>query len=289
MIFVKPVAIDQGNIIASTLPNNDFPVFNLATSYVVGNKVTDGTNNFECLSNTVNNPTTGVEWLDIGVINKLAMFDKKNSTKSVASNTLTFTCQLMGVVNAFSLSNISADTVKVTVHDENDSIVFDQVISLSNQGVANFYDFFFSPVSKKDTAFINNLPPYLNPKITVEITGSEIEVGTCIFGYQELIGEAEWGYKVSIDDYSSINYDVFGNYEITPRGKAKTSSFNIHLPTNLIAIMQSKLAKIQGIPCLFIADEKRDETVVFGIFETFEIVATNNIQSLCQLKIKGLV
>ena len=289
MIFIKPVAIDQDSIIASTLPNNDFPVFNLATHYAAGDKVTDGTNNFECLSATINTPTTGVEWLNIGTINKLAMFDEKNGTRSVASNTLTFTCQLTGIINAFSLSNISIDTARVIVHDENDSIVFDEMISLSNQGVANFYDFFFSPVSKKDTAFINNLPPYLNPKITVEITGSEIEVGTCVFGYQELIGEAEWDYRVSIDDYSSINYDVFGNYKITSRGKAKTSSFSIHLPTNLIAIVQSKLAEIQGIPCLFMADDKRDETVVFGIFETFEIVATNNIQSLCKLKIKGLV
>jgi hypothetical protein len=118
---------------------------------------------------------------------------------------------------------------------------------------------------------------------------SDAKIGELVIGKQRTIGVSNFGTSVSIIDYSVKSTDDFGNTVITTRAYSKRADYDVTVETAAVAAVQKALADIRTTPTVFIGDEDRPETVVYGFYKQFNIVLSTPSISDCSIEVEGLV
>jgi hypothetical protein len=109
-----------------------------------------------------------------------------------------------------------------------------------------------------------------------------------VFGRTTNIGVSNFGTSVSIMDYSRKERDEFGRPIIVERNFTKQVSYDVTCETSSVGRVQRILASIRALPCVWIGDEDRPETVVFGYYNDFNIVLSTPSLSDCSIDVEGL-
>jgi hypothetical protein len=114
-------------------------------------------------------------------------------------------------------------------------------------------------------------------------------IGEFVMGRVRQLGVSNFGTSVSIQDYSRKERDQFGNTIIVERKFTKSADFDVTVETAQVFAVQNQLAKIRATPVVFIGDEARASTVVYGFFRQFNIVLDNPSISSCSIEVEGLI
>tara|TARA_R100000322_G_scaffold163801_1_gene127717 strand:- start:9828 stop:11663 length:1836 start_codon:yes stop_codon:yes gene_type:complete len=253
--------------------------------------------NYEALTDNSARPDQGAiadppTWLDLGPTNPLRMFDGKLDTLTTAPDVLTVEITPSQIANGLALFNASAQTVRITMTDDAEGLVYDsgEIQMLENADVRDWYAYFFDPYSRKSDLARIDLPPYADAVITVTLTaqGEQVSVGQLVLGTIQNLGQAVYGTSVGITDFSRKEPDIFGNFEIVERRFSKRAEYDVVIDTRAAASVQRTLAAFRAKPVVWIGAEDHEETIVYGYYRDFDIVIANYSTSDATITVEGL-
>lgn len=297
MKIVTPIAVTSSMLTASNVPITETAW--TAGTYTTGTQRYVGTTLYEVIAspNTADNPTIGVNatpptWKSLGAINRFKMFDDIINTQTTRSGTIEVTVDPGQLVNAVSFFGLVGNTITLTLDDPVEGEVFTETKSLQdNSLIVDWYAYFFEGIYFSSDAVFLGLPSYTNAVMTAIIDAGPINAscGEMVIGKQSTLGISNYGTSVSIQDYSIKSTDEFGNIIIQPRAFSKRGDYDVTVETSRISAIQKLLADIRTTPAVFIGEEDKPETVIYGFYKSFNIVISTPSISECSIEVEGLV
>lgn len=270
-----------------------------AGTYTTGTQRYEGTTLYEVIASpsTTDQPSVGVAlavptWKVIGAINRYKMFDNVISTQTSRTGTIVVTVVPAQVANAVAFFGLAGNTINVTMTDPIEGTVYNQTKSLQdNTLITDWYAYFFEGIYQKEDAIFADLPSYINGSIIVTINAGAgtAKCGEMVMGRQQTLGVSNFGTSVSIQDYSIKTVDDFGNVVIQQRAFSKRADYDVTVETPLVSAVQKLLADIRTTPTVFIGEDDKPETVVYGFYKQFNIVISTPSISDCSIEVEGLV
>lgn len=298
MKIIRPVTIDDAVFQSSDVPENDYAVWAVGTTYAAGDRVivTTGYHKIyesKLSGNVGNDPTTddGTNWLEISSTNRWKMFDAIVQDQTVQATQIVTTLQSPTVVNSMAFLNVVATTIEVTVTDAVEGVVYDETFNMTSySGIQDWYAYFFEPIIRKDQLAITDLPPYANASIEVTInSNADAKIGALVMGQFASLGLSQHGASLSIVDYSTKTTDAQGRVTITDGPYADKMEVDVVLDTSQIGQANSTLSSLRTTPAVWIAEDNNDDLVIYGYYREFDIILSNPTISRLSLEIEGLV
>jgi hypothetical protein len=296
MLLIRPLTIDASNL-TSNVPLTDGPEYSAAATYALGDVVIDTSSAsptyhaFESLvdANHGNALTDAANWLDLGSVNQLAMFDQVVGT-ATTNSTIDVTVVGTTVLNGLALFNLDAQQVQVTVSNGSGTL-YDETVSLrSTFGISDWYSWFTQEVSYKSNLILVDLPPNSGTNTRVQITGgASVSCGTMVLGKNRSLGTGPfYGLKGGITDYSRKTTDDFGNTTLVERRFAKRITYNTMVPNGDVDGVFDILADIRATPTVFVGSTDFGFTCVYGWARDWGVTIAYPTQSLLSLETEGL-
>lgn len=304
MIVVDPLLMTEAafNDAASNVPETDNPLYNIGTAYTVGQKVMMTTNvhkNFECLiANTGQDPSLATVdgsgnpyWLDLGATNRWAMFDEVINNATTNPTPIIFEVTPGQIVNTIGLLNIVGATANITATEPIDGEYYNKTFDLiSTENVFDGYSYFFGEFSTVSDIVAENIPPFLAGEFTITIAGSgTVSLGEFTYGAEFDLGESLTGAQPSIESFSDVSTDTFGNTTVVPRANRKLLTIDTAVDRYRINDITRKMAEIIDRPSLWVGSDENSSLIVYGILGAYSPeFGIANGKSFINYEIKGL-
>lgn len=298
MRILSPISITPTMLTSSTVPETDYQEWSSGTAYTVGQRVMRLTTHhiYEALTATTGDTpeTSPTKWLDLGATNRWRAFDQKVGTATTQAESVEWVIAPGMPVSAVGLIELVAETVRVRVSDPIEGEIYDRTRALSGTiTVADWYAYFFEPVSRRSFAIFTDLPSSRAPTVTITISGlagETVRCGVCLVGTYAVFADAvRYGAKVGIVDYSRKTIDDFGNTQITERAFSKRASWQMLIHNSDIDRMQRTLADLRATPALYIGSDRFESTLVYGYYRDFDITIDYHQYSECSIELEGLI
>lgn len=297
MKIIKPLTVTTSNLTASNVAITETAW--TAGTYNTGDQRYVGTTLYEVVASpsTSDDPETGVDadpptWLDIGQINRFSMFDGKINSQTTNTGTIEVEVTPSVVVNSLALFNMSGTNLNVTMVNSTDGTVYDEDFLLQdNTLVTDWFAYFFEPIAPKKDLVITDLPNYSNSPITVTLDAgiNEAAIGEMVIGSSQNLGLTVYGTSVSIKDYSRKERDAFGNAIIVGRNFSKIVDYEVKVESTRVAGVNNLLSDYRITPIVFIGNENREETIVYGYYRDYNINLSTPSLSDMTIEVEGLV
>lgn len=231
--------------------------------------------------------TAPTKWVEVSGTNRWNMFDGANETQTTYLEDIVVVLRPGTRVDNVCLLNLEAATVRVQVAGTD----YDETQVLSSRTVEDWYEFFFEPFDTKFDLLFQNLPPVLNPVITITIRNpqSTAACGNCIVGMSKTLGSAEYGATAGIVDYSTKSTSQFGSTTVVARSYSKRMNVSLLVSAVSVDGLQRFLAEYRATPIVWVgAGNLYGALLVYGYYRSFEIVIAYPTYSKCNLEIEGL-
>jgi hypothetical protein len=296
MIIVQPVPVTSAMVTASNVAITE--TLWTAGTYTLGQERYVGTRLYKVIvSSTTDNPTVGVtltppSWQDIGAINRFKMFDQVVNTQTTRTSLIDVSILPGTIINALAMFDLNGVSTTITMTDPVEGVVFTETKSLQdNTIIIDWYSYFFESITTVSDVVFLGLPAYggATTRIQVDAGASTAAIGEVVIGKQRNLGVTNFGTSVSILDYSRKETDEFGNTVVETRPFSKRADFDVTVETGAVAAVQKALADIRTTPTVFIGDEDRAETIVYGFYRGFNIVISTPSISDCSIEVEGLI
>jgi len=235
MITIDPIDIRGAMVTSSTVayPDTGETLWSAASaSYVLGDTVSYlvGTDyyRFECLvahTSSASNfpipkPNETAEWLDLGFVNKFAMFQLERNTQTIeTSSPLIVEVDPGERFGAIGIGNIEADSVQLDIYDSFGALVSTETADLIDRYVASWYSYFYQPFRQIKDHLFSDLA--INKDYTFKLTftksSGSVKVGSVVCGMPFEIGGAQYQAKIRRLNFSTFDRDFDGETTITIR------------------------------------------------------------------------
>lgn len=290
---IRPIEIASASLISTNVPENDYTAW-APGSYVADTWVRHNHKVWKSLKTTTKEPgAAGSEndWLDGGATNRWRMFDDKVGTQTVLEDGIEIVLNVDDFADSVTLLNLHSNAIRVTGTDANEGQVYQREVLTLDAGAADWWEYFFDPVTRISDVVLDDLPPYAGIDIKVEVivpVGEEARIGALGLGSKFDIGCARWGSSVSIRDFSIKEQDEWGNTFVQQRDFSKRPEFDLVIETDRIDLVMAELAKLRAVPAVYIAHSKFTSTIALGFYRELMMVLSNPSVSECTLTIEGL-
>lgn len=293
MNIIKPQIITEPLLVATNVPENDYPVWT-STSYNAGERVIYNHKIYEAIQNNNNSQPdlNPLDWLDLGATNRYRMFDNIVGNPTTNPNTIDFTVQTGTIIDGIAFFNVVAASIQVIVTDPVEGEVYNTILSLEDfTDIVSCFAYWFNPVGDRNTeiAFLD-LGNYPQAEVRVIIdNGAENAVcGEVVLGTQRVLGITNFGTSIGIRDYSRKEVDDFGSFTIVERTFSKLADYEVTMESSNLASVQRYLASIRATPVVYIGDPNRGETIIYGFYKGFNIVIATPTISEGTIQVEGL-
>lgn len=295
MYAVVPVPFTPA-LLVSTTATEAVAAYNPATTYAAGAQARLDTTGRIYTSlqaaNTGNAPDTSpLWWVDVAPANRLAMFDSRIATQTMAASPLVVVLQPGSLCTNLALLNLVGDSVTVEVL-VSAVVVYTKTVGLQGAMIADWLDYYFEPSEQITVALFDDLPLYTAPQIRITLTGpSAVAVGHCIFGLRRDLGALQYGAQAQLVDYSRKETDEFGETVFVQRDFADEFSGQLMTDKGQVNSVKRTLRSLRATPTLFvgIADPRFVELfVAFGWVRSHRIAVQYPMHSLIDLEIGAL-
>lgn len=328
MKMFVPVPVTDTNLLSSTVPETEagLSVWSAATTYAAGQRcfMTTGIHKiYESVAggNLNNNPstTTGL-WLEVSATNRWKMFDQATGTvtESTTDIVVEFAIPSGSYINYLTILDITGGTnVKVEILSSEatggsleleEGTELEDTLELGGSGVLwsteqsllywadtvapDWYWYFFSPTSALNSLVVPNLPNHYDSilRVTIETESGSLAVGSILFGTAQDVGETQWGVNLGLMSFSKKETDEFGTTKVLARGFARTMSCDAFLTNPEITRIYRLLSGVKDIPVVWMGSELSlfDSTIIYGFYNSFNIILEGAGGSYCSLEIEGL-
>lgn len=298
LVFVRRTPLTDAMLIASNVPENDYPVYDPLATYNTGVKVILLSDHRVYVStadeNTGNTPSlTSDKWASPGFTNRWNAFDESLSTVTFQDNLITYEIEPGKAVGGIAiLGLIAALSVKVQIIDPVYGNVYEKEYNVGPQIQApTWWDWFFGTrsISSTQSLFLDT-PTYPNSKIYITITGTTgLGVGLIMFGQKMAFGYGvQYGARAGIVSYSTVQRDISGRASIRKRPYAKRSNLAVTISNDEIDLLYNFLGIIESEPVLMVATDTYEALTGFGLVKNFEVVIPNPGYSECAIEFDGM-
>lgn len=298
MRIVRPLTITDSNLQSNNVAENEHPDWADGT-YNLGEKVIFEHEIYEVVADpsTTDQPDVGAAktvptWTNLGATNAWAMFDDSVSTQTENSGTIDITIDPNELVNAVTLFNISATTAQIIVTDPVDGEVYNRTVNLlEEEEITNWFAWFFNEITGANKLVCLDLPQYASAtiRIILDAGAGTAKAGVVAMGRQTEIGITDHGTTVGIVDYSKRTRDEFGELVTVQRGFSDLVEYDVTIDTAKVTAVKRILAGLRGTTTVFIGEDSHGATVVYGIYNDFQIQYQNFTTSTCTISVEGLV
>ena len=269
LLLLNPVDVTSAMIVATNVPEADYPAWEAGTSYALGARViktaTHRIYESAAIGNLGNDPAgeSGL-WIDVGPTNRWAMFDQALGTATTRADGISITLA-PGAIDALALLDVVGTSVRVQAPGG-----YDQTI----------------PVDAKSTTFLD-LPGVVGNVIVTVSGAGDVAVGTLLVGKVAELGITEESPTAGITDFSRKEVDDFGEATVVQRAWAKRMSTRALIRTDAIDLVADRIAAVRARPVLWIGDSGKDSLTIYGFFKDFSIEVGETISKV-SLSIEGL-
>lgn len=302
MKVIRPITITDAMLIASDVaePSGSDPsVWSSGTTYALGDTARSATTHRIYKSkqgaNTNHDPTSddGTWWTDVGGVARWAMFDPYVSTPTSRAASLTVTIA-PGVCDGLFLYGMVGTTATVTMTDgAGGPTVYSRTLDLLTPVINDWYSYYFDPYRQVPYFVLYDLPPYVNGRITLAITGTgTVSCGMMVAGRTYNVGDTKYGIRAGIRDYSKKEVDEATGFVRLTQGRfAKTLRADVRLPSTMFAEVHDQLEQLRATPCVWIGDSdgSNQPLTVFGFYRDFYLTVDLPTAGLYTLEIEGMV
>jgi len=249
---------------------------------------------FESLRNSnINNVPTvsSLHWLLVAATNRWKMFDESVSSRTSNIDTVDVVLDVVGRINSVAMLNMNAAEVRVIVTDDVDGVIYDRTENLvSVVGINTWYNWYFTPITRRRNILFSDLPSYANTEINVIITdtGNMAEIGALVIGRVNDVGPTQYGLNVGIIDFSVKQRDSFGNVSVIERGFSRRANLNVWVDNNNVDNIVNILADVRAIPVVYEASDQFGSSLIYGFYRDFDVVVEMPTVSLLDITIEGL-
>lgn len=297
MRILRPIEVTDAVLAASSVPlpvvapgiDPDPAQWLVGTTYALAAEARDGQRRYRSrqAANTGKTPATNPDWwLDIGPVNRVAMFDQSLGTLTSAAEQIVLTLAPTGYVDGISLMGLRGQEVRVQVADS----PFDQTFGLYYpRAVSNMYEYRFEPFEQREKVLVTGLPvgPGVQITLTISNPGGVAACGMCVPGLLRKFGETEFGASVGIKDYGKKGTDQWGKPTLLEGAWSDRMTITVDVPNYLIDALKRELTRYRSRPVVWIASGLFEATQVYGTFRDFSIVIPNAKKSKCSIEIEG--
>lgn len=297
LIVVRPVKITDATLIASSVPENDYPEWSILTSYSLGARVIIAAKHkiYESASNSNlgNNPASMPDlWLEVGPTNRWKAFDTSNSTQTVNPSAMSFTLQPAQAVNALAALNVvGALSIHIKVSHPTLGDIYDKTVSLASLPSApGWWQWHFGLRTAPPLMIATDLPGIPGCTILVEFTGTtDLALGVLLVGEQRQVGIAvEQGASASLRDYSTYEENKWGDMVMSPGPYAKDIRLSMPVDIDQVDDVFEYLTTLRATPCLFIGSKRRRLLTAFGFIQDVPTAIDHTYAGSINLYIKAL-
>ena len=296
--IVRPIPINDAALLSTNVPEVLYPNWDAGSTYALGDRVhvvgADSHQVYESLQagNVGHTPaTSSTWWVFVSATNPWLMFDQSVTSQTENPESIDVEIQTTGRVLALALLNVSAAEVQVTMTDPVDGVVYDETHSLvSDSGISDWYAYFFEPVVRLQDLVIVTMPSYASPTLRVDLRdpGETVRCGAVVIGPTTNVGETELGASVGIQDFSTKEQDIFGNYSIVQRAYRKRGTFPVVVEAGRVDTLQNLLAALRSTPALYIGAADYSSMAIYGFYKDFTVQIAYPTESLLDIEIEGL-
>ena len=297
MRVISPIKVTDSNLIASNVPENDFPEWSAATAYTTGQKVIVLATHriYEALQNSTGvNPVgdTTDTWLDIGATNRWRAFDAAVESQTENPEKVSFTFEAGDSWQGLALLNMVGEQVRVLIDDpiEGPQQAIERDL-FDNSNVVDWWTYFFAPNLRLQDIIFQDLPVYRNAEITIEVIDSAVaKLGELVLGPVHILGTSTTGGQLGIEDFSTKERDTFGNTIILERAFANRVSFQFAMPIQTGQRVRRILADLRARPAVYFVstDLVSYGANVYGFPSDFRINLETPVIAFASLEIEGL-
>lgn len=291
---ISPTPITDDRLVSSSVPENDFGVWESSYTYSAGQTVIKGHRIWESVqsANLNHDPETSLAgwWLDIGPTNRWSMFDDVVGTSTSAEEVINVTLQ-PGRIDSLALMQLNAAMATITQR-VGVEVVREITVSLINDDdMGDWFEYFFSPIEQKDSLVITDLAVYGESTIEINLTKNAgvVSCGICIVGLKDDLGGTLASPSVGINDYSRKSVDEFGRTSLVQRDFSKRGSFRMVVDNVDVDRVFRRLASSRATPAVWVGSQKYSPVLIYGFFKDFEIDIAYERFSYCTLNIEGMI
>ena len=311
MITLNPIVVRGAMVTSSTIPALEADETAWTTAvYALGDTVSYAigtlTHKFECklahtgasdkLPEAFPDDETNQYWIDLGAINRYAMFQLERNTQSIETTSpLIVEVDPSGRVGAMGIGNIVADDVTLDTYDSGAVLVATETKLLLSRSVAGWYDYFYQPFRQvKDTLF-SGLP--VNSTYTFKLTftklSGDIKVGSVTPGVAFDIGIAQHQAKVRRLNFSGFTRTFDGETKITRRRSVPKTQLKLLIDKAKVNGVQSLMDDLNGVVAPWAGivettDGYFESVFVVGLYKDFEIALDHPDHAIANIEIEGM-
>jgi hypothetical protein len=295
MNILEPMSITDSTLTSSNIPENDYPVWNNAASYVAGDRVIVLSTHsvYEAvIANTNKNPVTddGTHWIKIGATNRWRAFDRKISARATRNGNITYTFAPSEIVDGAALFGLVASSVQVIVKDSSNVTIFDETVQVVDRTEAvNWFAWLLDPIEFDTESMITGFPGYVGNSIEVKINNTgTAEVGQLVIGRITKLGTLISGTTIGYLDFSRKDRDDFGNPVIVERETADKTEFRFAFPPEDARRVKRVVQRLRAIPAVYFGEvNPRFGVTVFGFNQGIEVPLEVGM-SFATMEVEGL-
>jgi hypothetical protein len=287
MKIIRPVVVDEGMLLASTIPETDYPDWASGTTYTyavdnpprVMYRVGTHHHVYECKATTTGDvpPDAPSKWSLVSAINRWRMFDGASANRTTAYRTIDVTVNPGKPIDSVALIGVNATTYQIVFTDSNGASVYNSgtVNLFDPAGINDWFAFFFEPVTTKQDVALASLPQYVGGVVR-------------LMGGSRDLGGTQYGAKVGIQDYSVKQTNAWGDITISERAYAKRAEFTLLFTADKTDSVQAILSAYRTTPVVYLGAEQYASTVVYGFYKDFSVDIAYPSYSVCTLSVEGL-
>ena len=300
MKVVPPKMIVDATLLSSTIPETDYPVWNAATTYAIGDYCMVAANHtiYKCLlANTNKYPPDNygdlLSWYEVGKTNRWRMFD--DTVASTTSSSTDIVVELdASMCDTVALFNIKGISVLMELYASDNTLMHSEEIQLLNDVYTDWADIFFI-----QPEFVGNVyagyPISFSTKlkITIFASGGIASCGHCVIGKAKYLGMSQYGLKSGITDYSKKSINDYGQAYLSQGDYAETCEFDLWLDSQSRPQIKSILSSLRATAAVWYLDNTVDnpdsDMLLFGFFEDYSVVMQGPDLSVLNVSLQGLV
>lgn len=274
--FISPLSITTGMVVSSTAVSHTSGEleWNATTFWAKGAVVfrTSLGRRYENLIAGIDSgpPEDSADrWDDLGITDKMTMFDGEVGTQSIADGTLT-TVFRPGAFNALFLAGLEGTHLDVTVRDYvSGTVLLSYSGSLEGSQPDDYYEWCFAPFRQQTDFIATDIEPYGRSEVTVSIAnpGGVAKCGIASLGDLKAIGPSLSGLTVEPKSYARVTTDSRGKTSIRKGKSARDMSISALVPLADADSVIDALTTVLGVPCVVIASNsvQMQAARVFGL------------------------
>lgn len=298
LLVLQPMEVTDAMLSATNVPETDEAEYDPGTTYTLGQKAqlsaTHSVYELGAASAVGKKPDENPDiWVRIRATNRWRLFDGENSSKTRQASSISYTFKpgaAVPMVGALGLEG--CNQLRVRLIDPVYGTVYDHTATPGVLPViSDWWEFYFGEwKGGASTVLLSDLPSFPNADLQIDMLGlASMAIGQLLFGQPRSWGLGiSYGARVSRQIYSRREVNEFGDIALVKRPSAKRANFDLTIRSDEVDAIQDYFDGIDAELCLFVGSTLYDSTVIYGIFQSCDVLIAYPFESTVQIEILGV-